>query len=136
MARVRWYALERRLLEGEDSGGDPLLARRAAQLSSRRVRENTAHGVAHLIAEAAAARPEPRLTAAIPTLDDEILRAEAILRTIVDRLRDRRPIGPLGIARIRAALAEGDSPLYVRGAPGGVATWAQHVLEDLDDGLA
>jgi hypothetical protein len=67
---------------------------------------------------------------------DEVLLAEPFLIAIVERLRDGRPIWPVGIARVRATLTDGASLLYVQSAPGDLRRWAQRVLDELDDGFA
>ena len=133
-ARIRWRSLEKRLAGGADPVGDPLLARRAIQLASRRLRTGTAASVESSIDTAH--RPERRwLSSAVPVCRREVLIAEKERAAIARRLRDGAPIAPAGIARVRAMLGEGGSLLYVGGKPGALRAWARDVLEALDEGV-
>ena len=134
LARVRGRGLERRLIAGQDPAGDPLLARRASQLAGARVRAAAAAGLERALADAQAPR-RPVLSSAIPVSRHEVLLAEPALLALVRRLKDGRPIWPVGIARIRATLMDTCGPLYLDTSPGVLRVWAQSTLDELNDGL-
>jgi hypothetical protein len=134
-ASVRRRALERRLVAGEDPASDPLLARRAAQLASPRMREVTAASLRRLLDDTRHIGGR-RLSSVIPASRREVLLAEPFLLRMIVRLRDGHPIWPAGIARIRDMLADGCSPLYTGERPGALREWAQEVLVEFDDGRA
>jgi hypothetical protein len=96
-------------------------------------RRTAAAGLQRVIAEA----HEPRraaLSCTVPACRDEVLMAEPILLAIVRRLRADRPISKDAVARVRAALVDAYSPLYLDSRPGALRDWAQVTLKILDDG--
>lgn len=128
---VRRRALERRLIAGEDPAADPLLARRAAQLAGRRMRDASAETLERLLRETRRIGGR-RLSSAIPASRHEVLLAEPFLIRMIARLRDDHPIWPSGIARIRDMIADGCGPLYTGEPAGAVREWAQAVLVDFE----
>jgi hypothetical protein len=72
----------------------------------------------------------------VPVCRAEVLIAEPALIALAQRLRDSKPIWPVGVARARVMLTDSLSPLYVGGDPGAVRDLVRTVLDDLDDGLA
>jgi hypothetical protein len=134
LARMRGRSLEQRLVAGAEPAGDPLLARRAAQLAGSRVRSATAAGLERAIDDARAPR-RAMLSSAVPVCRAEVLLAAPSLLALVRRLEDGQPIWPVGIARIRATLMDSRSPLYVGATPGVLRVWAQVTLDELNDGL-
>ena len=131
---MRRRTLERRLIAGVDPAADPLMARRAAQLSSPRLREVTARSIARLVADTRHIGGR-RLSAIVPASRREVLLAEPYLLRMIERLRDGRPIWPGGIAQVREMFSDGASPLYTGERPGALREWAQEVLDAFDDGL-
>jgi hypothetical protein len=81
-------------------------------------------------------RPQrPALSCAVPVCRDEVLMAEPVLRAIIRRLTDGRPISQSAVADVRATLVDAYSPLYFGTAPGALRDWAATTLHELDDGL-
>lgn len=121
--------LDRRLLAGEDPAGDPVLAERSARLTEPACRRELAAGLEEAI-EAAHPPHLRAISSAIMVEREEVLRAEPELRQLVERLRDQHPIEPLIVARVRALLVDGSSPLYQLAEPGDLRAWAQRTLEE------
>jgi hypothetical protein len=100
----------------------------------RRLRTTAAAGLQRAIDNAY--RPQRRaLSCAVPVCRGEILMAEPVLRAIVGRLTDGRPISTSAVAEVRATLVDAYSPLYLGTAPGALRDWAATTLHELDDGL-
>ena len=131
---LRRRTLERRLTDGVDPASDPLVARRAAQLASPRLRESTAHSLEGLVRDTRHIGGR-RISSIVRPSRREILLAEPYLLRMIARLRDGRPIWPAGIARIRDMLYDGCSPLYTGERHGALREWAQEVLVELDHGV-
>ena len=99
----------------------------------RRSRTTAAAGLQRAIADAHRSR-RSALTCAVPVCRDEVLAAEPALEEIVRRLRDGRPVSKYAVMRVRHALVDASSPLYVASTPGLLRDWAQVTLEILDHG--
>ena len=98
------------------------MSRRSAASGLQRVMEQARH---------------PRrgaLSCAAPVCRSEVLDAEAALVAIVRRLHDDRPVSKYAVARVREALIDASSPLYLDSEPGALRDWARLTLAVLDDG--
>jgi hypothetical protein len=74
------------------------------------------------------------LSCAAPVCRDEVLTAEPALLAILRRLEDDRPVSRYGVARVREALVDASSPLYLASTPGALRDWARLTLEVMNDG--
>jgi len=74
------------------------------------------------------------LSCAAPVCRSEVIDAEPDLLAIVRRLEDDRPVSKYGVARVRQALVDASSPLYLDSAPGALRDWARLTVEVLGDG--
>jgi hypothetical protein len=92
MARVRWASLDQALIEGADPAGSPLLAARAARLTSTRNRAALAAG-----------------------LERMVRRAQGSQRRWWDLARRETVLANSSELHALAALLSGSTPLYVRG---------------------
>jgi hypothetical protein len=115
-ARWRSITLDRQLAEGIAPESDPLLAARAAQLTSRRSRHRVAAGLSGAFRTARDRRP--RFTAALPAQASELLDAHAVVAALTRRLEDPGPVGVRGVAMLLMLLTDVASPLYQNGEPG------------------
>jgi hypothetical protein len=75
------------------------------------------------------------LSCAVPVCRSAVIDAEPELLAIVQRLEDDRPVSKYGVARVREALVDVASPLYLDTAPGALRDWARLTVEVLDHGL-
>jgi hypothetical protein len=116
VARWRGITLDRQLAEGIAPETDPLLAARAAQLTSRRSRHRVAAGLSG--AFQTAGDPRPRFTAALPAQAAELLDAHVVVTALIRRLEDPGPVGVRGVAMLLTLLTDVASPLYQYGEPG------------------
>jgi hypothetical protein len=112
---LRRGSLDRSLAEGVDPAASPELARRARQLTSRRIRAGLAASVRNLL-EAAEARP--RFSAAIPVQRHAILAERVLLLGLIADLESGDDLKPRGIALVERLIIDGGSPVYVE-APDG-----------------
>jgi hypothetical protein len=122
MAIRVWFrrgALDRRLARGADPSECAQLARRARQLTSRRIRAGLAEGILNLLE--AAEEPQRSLTAAVPLQRREIVAERGLLLTIAEDLRSEDELSPRGVALVEQLLTDGESPFYgAQAVDGGV----------------
>ena len=116
---------------GADPAARALLARRASQLTIRRIRAGLARALEAHLAEAR--RPRKRTSAAVPLRRREVLYAAPEIRRLVGCLRDDREIRAQGTARVRRLLTDGTSPLYAHSPPGALATAVAAAIDSLHD---
>jgi len=107
-ARVLAGRLDRALIDGADPSTSPLLAARAAMLTSRSTRSELADGLDVLLASAQ--RP-PSRARALPR-HASVLANAALLRELAAVLRGPAPLYAQGIARVRRLLTDGTGPMY------------------------
>jgi hypothetical protein len=111
LATLRHFALDRRLAAGADTADDRQLTARAWQITRASARERIATALDAILIDAKRPRPEQGVTVRVCREEVEVARDE-ILR-LAERLRDRRPVRPRGVALARQLLADGAGPLYV-----------------------
>ena len=111
--RVRtWWLrdeLDERLARGADPESDPLLSRRAAQLSSPATRRELADALERDLREV---RNRWSLTARLPLRRAAVRECADDLLALAQRLRDDRPIDVAGAAMAARLIFDGTSPLY------------------------
>lgn len=114
-ARVLLHAhrLDAMLLEGADPAESPELEARCRQLTSRACRDTLAEGLEHVLT--VAERRTSPVSAAPPLAKREIIAARASLISLIDALKDERPVEPAGVVLTERLLTDGLSPLYVEG---------------------
>lgn len=104
--------LDAKLAAGADPDQDPMLAHRAARLTTSRSRRALAAAVRNLVARSE--RPQG-LSAAAPLARANVLHERARLTQLADRLDGDRPVDARGVAATRLLLTDGTSPLYAGG---------------------
>ena len=107
---LRKSSLDRRIALGADLYESPELARRAAQLSSRRSRAGLAASLGRIVE--AAEKPHPVMTSQVPLNRREILAERELLLQLADDLRSPDPLSPRGIALVERLVTDGCSPCY------------------------
>ncbi len=108
--------LTRELAEGADPTSSPVLALRAAQLTSERCRRQLRRTLRQTVAEAH--RPSMTRFAVTIIRRRAVLDAEDALETTIERLASPEPVAPEGMALIERLLTNADaSPLYNVSAP-------------------
>ena len=111
--RVRtWWLrdeLDERLARGADPESDPLLCRRAAQLSSPATRRELADALERDLREV---RSTWSLTARLPLRRAAVRECADDMLALAHRLRDDRPIDVAGAAMVARLIFDGTSPLY------------------------
>jgi hypothetical protein len=105
--------LDDRLAHGADPDADPLLAHRAAQLTSPGTRVHVAEGLENALADA---RRTWSLTARLPLRRADVRGCADDIVALVARLRDGHPIDVQGAAMAAQLVFDGISPLYREGA--------------------
>ena len=110
---LRRGSLDRSLADGADPAASPELARRARQLTSRRVRAGLAASTRNLL-EAAEDRSHA-FTAAVPIQRHDILRERQLLLQLAADLESDDDLNPKGIALVERLLVDSASPVYVGG---------------------
>jgi hypothetical protein len=130
-ARMRANQLDRALAAGADPAAGALLARRASQLTTRRIRAGLARALEAHLAEAR--RPRKRSSAAVPVRRREVLYAAPEIRRLVVCLLDDRVIRAQGTARVRGLLTDGMSPLYAHSPAGTLAHAVAAAIDSLHD---
>jgi hypothetical protein len=108
-ARLAAAHLDARLGAGEDPCASAALARRAAQLVSRRARRRTAVGVERVCLER---RERPGFSAAVPIDGRAVEIARPALEQLARALRSRDSVEPCGVALTQLLLTDGASSLY------------------------
>ena len=105
--------LDRRLIDGEDIAGSPVLALRARQLTSARWRRRAARAIDRLLADGC--RPGPFSLAVCPACET-LASVSAQLRAIRDRLAGPGAVYARGVAHVAELLWDGSGPLYRQGS--------------------
>jgi hypothetical protein len=113
--RVWWLReeLDERLAHGADPDTDPLLTRRAAQLTTRSTRTDIAEGLESALAEA---RKAWSVSARLPLRRAEIRACADDIVALAARLRDDEPIDVAGAAMAASLVFDGTGPIYHDGA--------------------
>jgi hypothetical protein len=109
-ARALGPALDDRLAAGADPGSSPLLAARAASLTSRQARGELAGALEHVVASA---RGPQRRWWAVRALQP-VRENEEELLAIASLLRSERPLYAAGVAAARTLARDGTGPMYGR----------------------
>jgi hypothetical protein len=109
--RTWWHRdeLDDRLAHGANPAGEPILARRAEQLRSRKGRADIADGLQDALDES---RKAWSVSAKLPLRRAEIRGCADDVVALVTRLRDERPIDVRGAAMAARVLFDGTGPLY------------------------
>jgi hypothetical protein len=107
-ARMLGGRLDRALIAGADPADSPLLAARAAQLTTRAARAELADGLELLLARAQ--RPPSRR--ALVVRHASILANAELVRELADTLRGPAPLYARGLAMIHSLLTDGTGPVY------------------------
>jgi hypothetical protein len=113
--RVWWLReeLDERLANGANPDTDPLLTRRAAQLTTRSTRTSLADGLESALAEA---RKPWTMSARLPLRRAEIRACADDIVALAARLRDDEPIDVAGAAMAASLVFDGTGPIYHDGA--------------------
>jgi hypothetical protein len=119
-ARIKRFALDRKLAAGADPRGDDLLACRAEQLRSAPMRSRVAADIRNLVK--LADRP-PVLSAAAP-IAPGVRVARSRLLILAARIETDPDVRPAGVAAIKLMLADAGSPIFV-----------PSTVEELEDAL-
>jgi hypothetical protein len=123
-ARGTRYRLRTRIAvfvhrEGLDAslarGVDPATSHQLALRARRITRDSHRRALARSFekALAAAARPGPRLSAAVPLADRDIYDARAALIDLCHALREIPTVNPAGVALAQQLLTDGRGPMYL-----------------------
>jgi hypothetical protein len=130
-AHLHAGTLDRRLISGEHPRHDPLLARRAAQLSAPRMRSALATGIERAVGSAHA--DSAGLSSQAPVDCQAVLAAEPELLALAARLRDGLPVSAAGVAEVRALLSDPLGPVFSGG--GALQRRAVAALQALGHGV-
>jgi hypothetical protein len=117
-----WRAgeLDHQLAAGASPVGSALLAIRAQRLTSRRVRERVAAGLARAVRDAETTTRG--FSAAIRPHRSEVSAARTVLATLDRQLRAPAPVSARGVALLESLLSDGTSPLYQPGERGALGS--------------
>ena len=119
------------LAAGADPLARPELARRAAQLISRRERATLARSLQRTLRDAHASRPT--LGGPVLIRRGAVRHAEDVITAVIGRLEGPNPVSPRGMAQIHRLLTNADnSPLYNNAAPGALRQAITAVLYALE----
>jgi hypothetical protein len=110
LATLRHSALDRRLAAGAETTADRQLTARAWQITRRSARARVAAALDAILIDAERPRPEQGARVRVCREEVEVARPEIV--RLAERLRDRRPVRPRGVALVRQLLADGAGPLY------------------------
>ena len=110
--RVRWACpdLDRRLAEGADPAGDPLLTLRAQRLVTPAARAIAAAGLENVVATVQ--KPNTPFSAAVPIRRGAVRGARRELMALADDLRHLRAVGPTAWRWRNVCVTDPCSPLY------------------------
>lgn len=128
-ARLAASELDAELAAGADPGSDPVLRRRALQLSSRRTRLRLAKWLEETVRRADES-PLPGL--AVPVQSDRVAASRDILLALAERLRDGQPVDGRGVAMVQSVLTNAYSPLHFERASYSLPSAAGRALLELD----
>ena len=96
------------------------------QLTSNRSRHSLARSL-ELLVERAEQRTPSSMSAAVAPCREQVRNALPEIRAISARLRTAEPVDARGVAMLRAILADGDGPGYVRSQPAALTVRLQEV---------
>ncbi len=128
-ARLRGCSLDRALADGADPVSSPLLARRAAWLTSPRNRRSLARSINRVL-EASGRRGGP--SAAVRPHGGELALARLPLARVAALLGAGDPVYSPAVARVQLLLTQGTSPLYSPLEGGQLRTEAERILDALE----
>jgi hypothetical protein len=127
--RLRRLALDRALAGGERAEASPLLALRAAQLTSPKEVRIVTERLESILRDAD--HPQPGFSARVPIQREQVIAARPFVANLVERLRAvEHPCAP-GVARARLLLTDGSSPFYAPCEPGALAHLAWRATDAL-----
>jgi hypothetical protein len=129
-ARVRRASLDAALARGADPCESPVLAYRAARLTSERSRERTAAWVADILGTAGQ-RPRA-FSAAVDPNRDEIAAAAPLLMQVQELLRSTAPVYARGVAMLEILLRDGGGPLYAPVRRAELGDTLEHIIAALE----
>jgi hypothetical protein len=111
--RVRWACpdLDRRLAEGVNLAGDPLLTLRAERLVTPAARARVAAGLEGVVATAQ--KPRTPFSAAVPIRRGAVRGARRELMALAGDLRHLRSVRARGVAMAERLVTDPCSPLYI-----------------------
>jgi hypothetical protein len=112
-ALLRAPSLDRQLAAGVPTWRSPQHAARALQLTSARRRRAAARSLEELVERSEARMPRGR-SAAIPPCREQVRDALGEIMAISARLRSAEPVDARGVAVLRALLADGGGPCFIR----------------------
>jgi hypothetical protein len=112
LARIRWFALDTRLIAGQDPSGSPLLAAHAARLTGPSSREQLAQALQGVLALA----EQPARISRVGPDRAALLANEPAMRSLARRLESRAPVYARGAARLRRLVTDSASPVFTGGA--------------------
>jgi hypothetical protein len=107
--------LDRQLASAVPTWRTPRLAARAVWLTNARRRAALARSLEQLAERAE--EPVPKRSPAVPPRSDQMRDALPEIMAITARLRSGQPLDARGVAMLRALLADGGGPCYVRSCP-------------------
>jgi hypothetical protein len=113
VAAVLASRLDHALAVGGTGPQGTAVGQRAARLTSYRERHDIARTLRRALREAHFGRRFGAST--IPVNDAGVLAAEHVIDAITLRLHSPRPVGAMGMARLRRLLADGTGPFYACG---------------------
>lgn len=128
-AALRRRSLDAVLAAGADPGSSDLLAVRAEQLASRRVREQTADALCELVVLSEHAARRRRTVAGV--YRESVRGAQDALLGLARSLRTAPCVSPRGVAQARLLLGAGTGPRYARGEAGAVREAAEAAVAAL-----
>ena len=119
---ARWHGaeLDQQLAAGASPWASEALAARARQITTARNRRQLAAGLAGALRSARARGPV--WTAAARPNRPDVVEARAVIAALDRRLRSPEPVGPQGVAMVRALLVDGNGLLYRPGEPGALGS--------------
>jgi hypothetical protein len=110
LATLHHGSLDRRIVSGDDAGGDATLDARRWQLTRRRSCERIAAQLEDFVLELE--RPQTPHIATVPMCRSAVLAAREELLGVAARLREPRPAHPSGVVLLRRLLSDGAGPFY------------------------
>jgi hypothetical protein len=111
-ARLTAGSLDRRLAVGADPSASPVLARRAARLTSRAGRAELADGLERLVDHAEESGQGWTMRFRVPPARPAVLGHRSDLRGRAAELRRPAPLYARGLAMLSVLLTDGTGPLY------------------------
>jgi len=126
VARLLAPRIDRDLAQGTLSRSTVTHAARAVQLTDGRGRRSLARSLQLLVERAERTAPSG-MSAAIAPCREQVRNALPEIRAISAWLRTAEPVDARGVAMLRAVLADGGGPCYVRSHPAALTARLQEV---------